>query len=94
MVAMFAILASDVLPSWLVFIGTLTAMMTLKLAPDQSLVKGFGNVGVLPVKGRETSSSTSRRYLSEFTVEANSNLNGKTLDEARLRIDRPAPQEK
>jgi len=48
-VSMFAILASDVLPSWLVFIGTLTAMMTLKLAPEQSLVKGFGNVGVLTV---------------------------------------------
>src|SRR6516225_11949705 len=46
---MFAVLASDKLPSWLVFVGTLTVMMTLRLAPEQSLVRGFGNVGVLTV---------------------------------------------
>lgn len=31
------------------FVATLTAMMTLKLASLQELVKGFGNVGVLTV---------------------------------------------
>jgi di/tricarboxylate transporter len=46
---MFAILVSDRLPTWLVFIGTLTAMMTLRLAPEQALLKGFANVGVLTV---------------------------------------------
>ena len=46
---MFAVLVSDRLPTWLVFIGTLTAMMTLRLAPEQALLKGFANVGVLTV---------------------------------------------
>ena len=49
LVAMFAVLTSDKLPTWLVFIATLTAMMTLKLASQQALVKGFSNVGVLTV---------------------------------------------
>jgi len=47
--AMFAVLAWGKFPTWLVFIATLTAMMTLKLASPQALVKGFGNVGVLTV---------------------------------------------
>ena len=46
---MFAVLVSDRLPTWLVFIGTLTVMMTLRLAPEQALLKGFANVGVLTV---------------------------------------------
>ena len=49
LVAMFAVLVSDRLPTWLVFMGTLTVMMTLKLAPEQALIKGFANVGVLTV---------------------------------------------
>ena len=49
LVAMFAVLVSERLPTWLVFIGTLTAMMTLRLAPEQALLKGFANVGVLTV---------------------------------------------
>src|SRR5271165_222929 len=49
LVAMFAVLAWDKLPSWLVFLATLTAMMTLKLATPQALVKGFSNTGVLTV---------------------------------------------
>ena len=49
LVAMFAVLAWGKFPTWLVFIATLTAMMTLKLASPQALVKGFGNVGVLTV---------------------------------------------
>ena len=46
---MFVALVSDRLPTWLVFIGTLTVMMTLGLAPEQALVKGFANIGVLTV---------------------------------------------
>src|SRR5215813_14929079 len=48
-VAMFVVLASDKVPAWVVFVGTLTVMMTLGLAPHQALLKGFSNVGVLTV---------------------------------------------
>jgi hypothetical protein len=46
---MFALLVWDRLPAWLVFMGTLTAAMTLKLAPADALLKGFSNSGVLTV---------------------------------------------
>ncbi len=46
---MFALLIWDRLPTWLVFVGTLTAAMTLKLAPAQALLNGFSNPGVLTV---------------------------------------------
>jgi di/tricarboxylate transporter len=46
---MFALLVWDRLPSWLVFVGTLTAAMTLRLAPAEALLKGFSNPGVLTV---------------------------------------------
>jgi di/tricarboxylate transporter len=49
LVLMFAVLAWDKFPNWLVFVATLTAMMTLKLAPAVALVKGFSNIGVLTV---------------------------------------------
>ena len=47
--AMFALLIWDRLPAWLVFVGTLTAAMTLKLASAEALLKGFSNTGVLTV---------------------------------------------
>jgi len=46
---MFALLVWDRFPAWLVFMGTLTAAMTLKLAPADALLKGFSNSGVLTV---------------------------------------------
>jgi di/tricarboxylate transporter len=49
LLVMFAVLASGRLPAWLVFIGTVTIMMTMKLASQEALVKGFSNVGVLTV---------------------------------------------
>ena len=49
LVVMFAVLAWGKFPTWLVFIATLTAMMTLKLAAPAALVKGFSNIGVLTV---------------------------------------------
>src|SRR5271166_592430 len=49
LVMMFAVLAWDKFPAWLVFIATVTAMMTLKLASPQEMVKGFSNIGVLTV---------------------------------------------
>src|SRR5271157_1236458 len=49
LVVMFAVLAWDKFPTWLVFIATLTVMMTLKLAAPAALVKGFSNTGVLTV---------------------------------------------
>jgi di/tricarboxylate transporter len=46
---MFALLIWNRLPAWLVFMGTLTVAMTLKLASVESLLKGFSNTGVLTV---------------------------------------------
>jgi di/tricarboxylate transporter len=46
---MFGLLIWNRLPAWLVFIGTLTVAMTLKLAPAEALLKGFSNIGVLTV---------------------------------------------
>jgi di/tricarboxylate transporter len=46
---MFALLIWNRLPAWLVFMGTLTVAMTLKLAPPEALLKGFSNSGVLTV---------------------------------------------
>lgn len=49
LVVMFALLVGDRLPSWLVFMGALTAAMTLRLAPPDALLNGFSNVGVITV---------------------------------------------
>jgi di/tricarboxylate transporter len=46
---MFALLIWGRLPAWLVFVGTLTAAMTLKLASAEALLTGFSNTGVLTV---------------------------------------------
>jgi hypothetical protein len=46
---MFALLIWGKLPAWLVFMGTLTAAMTLKLASAEALLTGFSNAGVLTV---------------------------------------------
>jgi di/tricarboxylate transporter len=49
LVAMFVMLAWDKLPIWLVFIGTITVAMTLRLAPPAALLKGYSNTGVVTV---------------------------------------------
>ena len=49
LILMFALLIWNRLPAWLVFMGTLTVAMTLKLAPAEALLKGFSNTGVLTV---------------------------------------------
>lgn len=49
LVVMFALLIWDRLPAWLVFVGTLTAAMTLKLASADAPLKGFSNTGVMTV---------------------------------------------
>jgi di/tricarboxylate transporter len=46
---MFALLIWGKLPAWLVFMGTLTSSMTLKLASAEALLTGFSNTGVLTV---------------------------------------------
>ena len=46
---MFALLIWNRFPAWLLFLGTLTACMTLKLASAEGLLKGFSNPGVLTV---------------------------------------------
>jgi di/tricarboxylate transporter len=46
---MFALLIWGRLPAWLVFVGTLTAAMTLKMASADALLTGFSNTGVLTV---------------------------------------------
>jgi len=47
--AMFALLVWGRFPNWLVFMGTLTACLTFRLAPHAALLKGFSNSGVLTV---------------------------------------------
>jgi di/tricarboxylate transporter len=46
---MFAVMAWDKLPTWVVFLGAMTVAMTLQLAPPPGLLKGFSNAGVLTV---------------------------------------------
>ena len=46
---MFGLLIWGRLPAWLVFMGTLTVAMTLKMAPVDALLKGFSNIGVFTV---------------------------------------------
>jgi di/tricarboxylate transporter len=46
---MFAVMAWDKLPTWVVFLGAMTLAMTLQLAPPSGLLKGFSNAGVLTV---------------------------------------------
>jgi di/tricarboxylate transporter len=46
---MFGFLAWGRFPAWLVFMGTMTAVMTLKLAPPEALLTGFSNTGVITV---------------------------------------------
>jgi di/tricarboxylate transporter len=49
LVVMFAVMAWDKLPTWVVFLGAMTVAMTLRLAPPAGLLKGFSNAGVLTV---------------------------------------------
>jgi Trk K+ transport system NAD-binding subunit len=49
LVAMFALMAWDKLPTWVIFLGATTVAMTLRLAPPAGLLKGFSNPGVLTV---------------------------------------------
>lgn len=49
LVGMFALLVWDQLPTWSVFIGTLTLAITLNLAPLNELLAGFSNLGVITV---------------------------------------------
>ena len=46
---MFAVLVWDRFPAWAVFMTTLTVCMTLGLAPEIELLKGFANPGVVTV---------------------------------------------
>jgi di/tricarboxylate transporter len=48
-VIMFALLTWGKLPTWLVFISTLTIAMTLNLVPLDDLLSGFSNPGVITV---------------------------------------------
>ena len=48
-VLMFVFLVWNKLPIWLVFIGTLTVAMTLRLAAPADLLKGYSNTGVITV---------------------------------------------
>lgn len=49
LVMMFALLVWDRFPTWLVFIGTLTVAMTLRLTTIDELLRGFSNPGVITV---------------------------------------------
>ncbi len=49
LIIMFGLLVWNKLPAWIVFMGTLTVTMTLQLAPENDLLKGFANSGVATV---------------------------------------------
>ena len=49
LVMMFGLLIWGKLPTWFVFILTLTVGMTLRLAPLEDLLSGFSNPGVITV---------------------------------------------
>lgn len=49
LVVMFAMLVATKLPAWVIFLGTLTVTMTLGLAPETELLKGFSNPGVITI---------------------------------------------
>ena len=49
LIVMFALLVWNKLPAWIVFVGTLTVTMTLRLAPAGDLLVGFANTGVATV---------------------------------------------
>ncbi len=49
LIVMFVFLVWDRFPAWLVFMGTLTTAMTLRLAPAEALLAGFSNTGVMTV---------------------------------------------
>jgi di/tricarboxylate transporter len=49
LVVMFVLLMATKLPAWVVFLGSLTATMTLGLAPTTELLAGFSNAGVITV---------------------------------------------
>jgi Mg2+/citrate symporter len=49
LIIMFALLVRGQIPTWLVFMGTLTVMITLQLASVEDLLKGFSNSRVITV---------------------------------------------
>ena len=51
LIAMFGLLVWNKLPAWIVFVGTLTVTMTLRLASAGELLEGFANTGVATVAG-------------------------------------------
>jgi di/tricarboxylate transporter len=49
LIVMFGLLVWNKLPAWVVFMGTLTVCMTLRLAPEEALLGGFANTGAATV---------------------------------------------
>ena len=49
LLGLFAMLIATGLPPWVIFLGTLTIAITLQLAPQNELLLGFSNSGVLTV---------------------------------------------
>ncbi len=49
LIVMFVLLIKTKLPAWIIFLGALTTAITLRLAPEEELLKGFSNSGVLTV---------------------------------------------
>jgi len=84
LVAMFALMARDELPTWVIFVGAMTVAMTLRLAPPAGLLKGFSNSGVLtvaalfPVAAGMYSTGAisllSRRLIGQPRTETSANL--------------------
>lgn len=46
---LFILLIFTELPPWVIFLGALTVAITLRLAPENELLLGFSNSGVITV---------------------------------------------
>ncbi len=49
LIVLFALLIKTKYPAWIIFLGALTAAITLDLGPEADLLKGFSNAGVITV---------------------------------------------
>ena len=74
LVALFVMLIKTKLPAWIIFLGALTVALTLGLAPEEELLKGFSNSGVITVgaiHGGTKHNIISERVDLQMTVRSN-----------------------
>ena len=91
LMVMFALLIWNRLPAWIVFTGTVAVAMTLRLAPEQDLLLGFANTGVVTV-GVLFMVAAGMYSTGAITLIADKLIGlPKTLSSAQLKICRRRP---